>query len=213
MEEDLGEGLGMADESTTAVDMNVPIHKTSLPEARRLNDLTSLYRDLEKTRNTLLLLVDENTHRDLVAPLFSAALISYRRCFTQSLRTALSSSDVADSPNNAGWLHAHLLALADKLVAHSVNPFEESQTGFMVKDDAIIGVFTFSMQMVNFLPDHTKQWGRLVEEILGILWPRIESARADLDAAGRKLPITEITRAPILLKDLAAMKPTDRRAS
>lgn len=205
---------GSGDPTVDENGKDIPIHKSSLPEAKWLNDLVSLYRDMQKTSEMLRVLVVENPNPLLMQALFASALIAYRRCFTQGLRKALSNDDVANSPNNAGWLHNELLTQADKLIAHSVNPFEETQSGFMVKEDKIIGVVTLSTELVNFHVDQTKQWGRLVQEILNtVLGPKINAARAALFEAGIKLSTTEITRCPVLEKNTHGLKGTDKRAS
>src|SRR4051812_5636160 len=122
----------MADNpSSTEPGDDIPIHKSTLPEAKRLNDLVSLYRDLEHTKGFLRVLIEDNVNPIFTPALFAAALIAYRRCFTSGVRSALSNDDVKNSPHNDGWLHNELLMQADKLIAHSVNPFEETQSGFM----------------------------------------------------------------------------------
>jgi hypothetical protein len=204
----------MSEDTTPQQGGDIPIHRTTLPEARTLNDLNSLNSDLQRVKSYLLLMLDPATNQDLVPAIFSADLIGYRRCFTSGLRWALSNADVEGSPHNAGWLHRELLAQADKLIAHSVNPFEETISGFMVREGKVVGTVVINNVMVNFHPDQTKLWGRLVEEIqTTILHPKMIVAEKALLGAGQKLPISEITKMPLLGKDTTAARADQRRDS
>lgn len=191
-----------SDSNAGAEGQEIPIHKSTLPEAQRLSDLESLAHDLSVTAEMIRKLIEGQSDPILLQALFAAALIAYRRCFTSGIREALVNADVTSSPNNAGWLHDHLRAQADKLIAHSVNPFEHTQSGFLVRDNKIIGVASLSAKLVNFDVLVLKQWGRLVMEILEtILRPRIEAAKSELLRAGKELPIAQITRGEILQKN------------
>lgn len=192
---------------------DIPIHKSTLPEAKLLCDLESISNDLLITEQMIRKLVLGLEDPVLIQSLFSAALIAYRRCFTTGVRTALTYNDIADSNNNAGWLHNHLKDQADKLIAHSVNPFEHTQAGFLVKDDKVIGVATLSAKLVNFDDVVLKQWGRLVVEIReAILRPKIDAAKMALVKAGERLPIREITKEPLLEKDPFSPKAGEKRS-
>jgi len=180
----------------------IPIHKSTLAEAQRLSDLESLSHDLGVTAEMIRRLIEGQSDPILLQSLFSAALIGYRRCFTSGVRAALSSGDVASLSNNGGWLHDHVYSQANKLIAHSVNPFEHFQTGFLVQDGKIIGVATLGAKLVNFDVLVLKQWGRLVVEIIQtVLAPKIAEAKAALIDRGHQLPIEDIVEGEILQKD------------
>ena len=112
-----------------------PCYKSTLPEAKIAADLFALENDLKRILSILKewLLVQEN---DLLCDaFFSAALIKYRRCFNGGIRSPIKYEDIAKLPNNAVEFHDFLFALANKLIAHSVNGFEQTEVGIAVSDN------------------------------------------------------------------------------
>lgn len=192
----------------------MPIHRSRSREARWLNDLVSLERDMQSIDSYLHFLLEHEVDQVLAPAVLAAALIAYRRCFKTGLRAAISNADATSSPHDGGWFHKHLIDMADKLIAHSVNPFEETMSGFMVQDGKVAGVVTLSVQQISFHPDLLKQWGRLVEDLRGKnLHPKINESRAALRALGDSLPIEDVLRAPLLEKDPLTIKADEKRQS
>jgi hypothetical protein len=92
--------------------------------ARHLSDLTSISNDLHRTAAWLVHLRDAKPDEILADALFTASLISYRRCFISGVRNGLGRHHILAIGNNAEKLHDYLIDQASKLIAHSVNPFE-----------------------------------------------------------------------------------------
>lgn len=178
---------------------DVPIYQTKLPEARHLEDLFGIYTDIVLVNESLQRLLDLQTPDNQKAALFSAALMAYRRCFNSGVRHHLKHEDAESLPDDVGGFHKFLLAQANKLIAHSVNPFEKTNVGFVVRDGKIIGVGRLTARLIAFDEAQTKQWGRLLTGLFEqVLKPRIAAAEAALLIAGRKLPIVDIQKMPRL---------------
>lgn len=176
----------------------LPIHRSSLPEARTLADLHGVAQDLETTLSILHRLVGGENDDLLKKALFSAALITYRRCFNTGVRNGLSKSDVTNHTDDGG-LHEHLRAMADKLVAHSVNPFERTEVGVVVVDGAPQFVGALSSRLVSFGQDGLRQWGQLTVQIMErVVKPRIAAAESALLSATRRIPIEDVIKAPTI---------------
>jgi hypothetical protein len=67
------------------------------------------------------------------ATCFTAALITYRRCFTTGVPNSLADTDAETLASNSNGAHARIRRHANKLAAHSVNPFDLSKVGIMVR--------------------------------------------------------------------------------
>ena len=107
--------LGMAD---------IPIHVSSLPEAKILSDLESVANDLRLVREIVQrlagLINPAAKDEPVMKALFSAGLITYRRCFNTGIRNGLTRADIEAIPDKAIGLHEYLHVQANKLIAHSV---------------------------------------------------------------------------------------------
>jgi hypothetical protein len=176
-----------------------PIHTTSLPEARIMADLIGVHNDLKLVMDILTRWLTIQNETVLAHALFSAAHITYRRCFNSGVRNGLTRDDIANIPNNAVELHDYLIAQANKLIAHSVNPFEQTQIGILVIEDMVRGVATLNTRLSSLKEPDIIQWGSLVKIIANtILVPRIEQARQAVDTAAKALPIAEIKKGQVL---------------
>ena len=176
-----------------------PVHTSSLPEAKIMADLVGVHNDLKLVMDILTRWLTVQNDTVLAPALFSAAHITYRRCFTSGVRNGLTRDDVANIRNNAVELHDYLIAQASKLIAHSVNPFEQTRIGILVIEDTVGGVATLNSRLLSLKESDIIQWGSLVK-IIGntILAPRIEQARQAVDTAARALPIVEIKKGQVL---------------
>jgi|SRR5882757_2816869 len=184
----------------------IPVHACSLPQCKILADLESIANDLRLVVDVTQRLIDCEKDTLLLRSLFSAGLITYRRCFNSGVRNSIKREDLEIFQGQPIEMHDYLIAQANKLIAHSVNPFERTQVGALVRDDKVIGISTLSAQLVLFNESQMEQWHRLSRLTLeNILLPRIEDARkVALEAVGQ-LPIQDITRQPILQFDPAIL--------
>ena len=81
----------------------------------------------------LLQLLDENSNDDvLLRSYWTAALISYIRCFATGKRFGLSPETVFKGREGATEVHEFVLDLRTKHIAHSVNPFEQTVVGVIL---------------------------------------------------------------------------------
>jgi hypothetical protein len=175
----------------------IPLHKCSLPEAKILADLYGISSDLHLVMNFLTKWLSTQDDDVVSCALFSAGLITYRRCFNAGVRNGLCRDDVVAIGNGADELHDYLMTQASKLIAHSVNPFERTDVGIGVEHGKVVAVGTMSARLVLFDDAGMKQWGSLVKRIGNtIVNPRIDAARAAVLAAAEARPIAEITSQP-----------------
>jgi hypothetical protein len=70
-----GEGFSIVDDNTMPKSKDLLIHRSSLREAKWLNDLYTIYRDLDQTKEYLRMLIRENSHPSRRPAFFTAALI------------------------------------------------------------------------------------------------------------------------------------------
>lgn len=198
-----------------ARDWNIETYATSLPEARHLEDLHNLTKDMQLVLELLKRLTSKQDNDPVRWKAeYVTALITYRRCFTSGLRTPLSNADVEKLPSSAG-VHSRILAQANRFAAHSVNPFDRTSVGIMIRNGnslAGIGMLT----AVLMAPDGAElvQWGKLVEDILAeVLSPRREALNAELLRSASALSIEEIKKGGIMKMTVdPAEDPKSRRA-
>ena len=189
----------MTDQSQDSAARDIPIHRSDLPEAKEMADLHAIAQDMQLVVNILNRLIAGEADQVLQRGLFSAALITYRRCFNTGVRNGLRQSDVQGLANNENDFHRYVWSQADKLAAHSVNPFEKAEAGVMVRDGEIVGAGTIMAVLINISVNELKQWGRLTVEIFEtVLKPRIVAAHSALIEAARQLPIEEVVKMPLL---------------
>lgn len=176
----------------------LPIYEINIPEAKELADLASLRNDLLRVKSTLIQLLASNNNT-VVDACFSASLIAYRRCFNSGVRNGLTRDDIIDLKKNAIDLHDCLINQANKLIAHSVNPFEQTKVGVVVDDKSMVGIAIFSLRLVSYIEDDIKQWNRLIDIIDDkILKPRLKMAQEAAERVGNTLPIGEVVNKSIL---------------
>src|SRR4051812_43921132 len=144
---------------------DIPIHVCTLPECKIYADLTSVSNDLNLVIDITEKLIVGETDVVLLRALFSGSLITYRRCFTSGVRNGLKRDDLTSIPGKAVEMHDYLFEQANRLIAHSVSPFEHTQVGALVREDKCVGITTLSAQLVLFPESHLDQWHRLSKVI------------------------------------------------
>jgi hypothetical protein len=110
------------------------------PAARVLADQSATIADLQFVMDCCKRLLTElakpEKDRDLVVALalWSAALVTYARCFTAGRRLGLGSDDVRSLPLHGEVMKFHkwVLAERDKLTTHPADPFTEAKVGAAV---------------------------------------------------------------------------------
>jgi hypothetical protein len=108
-----------------------------VPSAQLLADQAVIIQDLqfvmECCKRLLTELAKPEITRDAVVPnaLWSAALVSYARCFGKGKRFGLGTEDVRSLPLQGEVMKYHqwVLAERDKLTKHASNPFDAAKIG------------------------------------------------------------------------------------
>ena len=109
--------------------------------ANKFSDLQSIRRDLNKSIEMLNLLKPELEKPDgekkttLIESIWSASVIRYCRCFASGKRFGLDETIFDGLPGDALGVHNWIKGMRDKLIAHSVNPFEECKTFITTTDE------------------------------------------------------------------------------
>jgi hypothetical protein len=171
-----------------------PLYLYNSDLARKLADTAAITQDLSRTLAFVTRLIDE---KDILLQdaLFTAALISYRRCFASGTRSILSESDIVDLRPQAKEIHDYYMATADKFAAHSVNPFEQLKTGVFIHDNEIVGGGSFSMRLITFDKDGLAHWANLINLIMSKLGKSCREMEGAMVAEAKTRPIAAIVRA------------------
>ncbi len=133
---------------------------TELPSAETLAELAGLFHDLgfvvSACDQLLVAFSSEPSDPVMTQALWTAALVTYVRCFTTGVRTSLSEEDLAQLPLEGEVIefHQHLKNLRDKHVAHSVNPFETVRIGAILSPEGsaeaqVEGVATLYLRHIS----------------------------------------------------------------
>jgi hypothetical protein len=106
------------------------------PSARAMSTLLGIRSDLEDAQK---LMREHQTAGDSTVKrgLYYAALILYRRAFKSDIRGKLDLRKL-DELGNGRQYHKYLVGMADKHVAHAINPFEQIVIGFSKKNGSSV---------------------------------------------------------------------------
>jgi hypothetical protein len=176
----------------------LPMHRISSPEVKRFEDLFSVWTDMKRLRDCLAEWTQ--TPEQYKGAIFSAGLIIYRRCFNSGVRGGLHASDVASlGIDGATDAHTYLMNQANKLVAHSVNPFESTLAGVTIDGEKITGIGVQCIRFSHHEEEDIRQWAMLAELLIRkVLQPRIKKAEDAAIECARKTPIAALLKAPLL---------------
>jgi hypothetical protein len=155
-------------------------------DARDLADLLAIQQDLTfvgEACQTLLELVDDETQdRNLLVEraFWTAAVIAYARCFATGKRGGLAADDLDGvGGDGAREFHQTVMAVRNKHIAHSVNPFELIEIGVMVGrlgtgDETINGLVVIGGATWAPSPATLRNLIRLVEWLMALIATRLE---------------------------------------
>ncbi len=188
---------------SATLELEIPIVKYTSPLAKRYAELLSIAQDLRSTdaicKRHLELIDTPNADSVVIDALSTASLIRYARCFTTGKRASLDSKVVSHLPGDPIGAHDFYKNQRDKLVAHSVNPFEESLIGLALsspegEQKCVIGVVEFSVRRFSDARQGIAQLGALAREFLKHVEAEIESCKEQLLIEARSMPIEELYR-------------------
>jgi hypothetical protein len=128
-----------------------------VPSAYILADQATIAQDLQFVSDScarlLTILAVPEEERDPVVPLalWTAAVITYARCFSKGKRFGLTNEDVQDLPLHGAVMDFHkwIMEEKSKLTAHSPNPFEAAKVAAALapgafKDRRVEGIVIYA---------------------------------------------------------------------
>ena len=111
----------------------LPIAELKSTKAKELADRAAIYQDLTFCVACCQRAIDnlgaETPDPVLTRALWTAALVSYARCFASGVRYGLTSDLFGHFEGEPREVHEYYLELRNKHIAHSVNPFEQIVIG------------------------------------------------------------------------------------
>lgn len=171
------------------------LYEITGPEAKKLVDVAGAHADMMLVREYLKRYKQEKDQVTQTA-LFVAALMTYRRCFTSGKREKILHKDVECLVRGGPEYHQFLMALADKLVAHSISQLETGVAAVHIKNNKVEGVLVEGARVFGYNPDDMKDWPIFVDKIISMLEARKIAASAALRAVADKKPVSEIKTWP-----------------
>lgn len=149
-----------------------PVLKIESTIAKELEGYISIGSDLQyvmRVTHSAVQFLESGQQDDFTLPTyFSAALVAYARPFKDGVRGTkklnLNASEIYKDFEGAEELHVYLTAQRDKLVAHSVNPFESVSVGLIVNEKGEpAGAGYLSSRLVSFTIEDYKQFNQLAK--------------------------------------------------
>lgn len=179
----------------------LPIAKAKSSEAQRLADLAAIIQDFKSIMQAcsrLKNLLEENSQDNLlIESLWVSALIKYARCFATGKRFGLSKNIFQNLHGESLKAHQFYIDLRNKHIAHSVNPYEQMEVGFVLSSVAeqekkIIGVSTLTMRHIVSDKKGVQQLGMLSKIAHDKICSMAKVVEQKVLEEGKKMPINEL---------------------
>ena len=173
---------------------------------KKLADAASIYQDLSFVTEVLerlnTLLEDGSTDNVLIQSYWTAALISYARCFSTGKRFGLP-EQIFEKWEGAIETHRVYKNLRDKHVAHSVNPFEQVVVGLVLSAPGsekrqVEGVATLSQRLITQTSEGVETLLKLAKYAGRIVTEYAKNEEAKVREVGETLPIEQLNSKPRL---------------
>jgi len=183
-----------------------PLLKVSSSTAKQLEGYLSIGTDLQyvmRVTHTAVQFIETGPQDDFTLPTYlSASLVAYARPFSDGVRGSKSlklvAAEVYAGIEGAEDLHEYLINQRNKLIAHSVNPFESVHAGIVMNDQGRpTSVGYFSSRLVSFKVEDYKQFNQLTKIALEATNQKISKVE--------KLLLAEVTKYSD--KELRKLKP------
>lgn len=182
-----------------------------VPSAQVLADQTAVIQDLqfvmESCRRLLAELARPESERDAVVPLalWSAALVSYARCFSSGQRFGLTTEDLVALPLQGEVLKFHKWVIEERNrhTRHSADPFEVARVGVALasRDGAkrqVKGITVLATRHVVVDDTGVRQLGGLASELARQIAERARAQQDVVLAAAQKLNLDQLYELPPL---------------
>jgi hypothetical protein len=200
--------MGDKDQAGVSLPLTVAL---DVPSAQVLADQTAVIQDLqfvmESCRRLLAELEKPESERDAVVPLalWSAALVSYARCFSSGQRFGLTTEDLTSLPlqGEVVKFHTWVIEERNRHTRHSADPFEVARVGVALatRDGAkrqVKGITVLATRHVLVDATGVRQLGGLASELAK---QTAERARAQQDVVltdAQKLNLDQLYELPPL---------------
>ena len=126
---------------------------------------------------------------------FENALITYARPFATGVRIRLQPKDIFGERVDAIEYHNYLIEQRNKLVAHNVNPFEETIVGVTVNADGqLIGVGNLRGRLIAFTKNDYEQFNKLANTVLGFINGKLKELELKVLSQARQLSAEELLK-------------------
>jgi hypothetical protein len=190
---------------TSTTEQPTTVRALDTPAASALADLTSMMDDLHTVLYCCERLVNElaGVPDDLVVEaVWTTALLSYNRCFTDAGRgMALTESDVESTPLQGdilGW-HKVLLELRGHYAAAPLSPRERFSVGAALDSGGgVTGVAITSARQPQLDELTVRQTGALAYELSTVVERRLGEQQARVLAAAQAMSEADLGKLPLI---------------
>ena len=130
--------------------------------------------------------------------------MAYARCFGGGARTKISRDDLKCLSADPSELHDYFIDQRNKLIAHSVNPFEQFSVGVVIDETdsakpEVKGRCRATHRLIGFKPHDLKAVKRMIQLILDeIVSPRISEWEGKLLERAKSEPVERLLSRPRL---------------
>jgi hypothetical protein len=193
-----------------------PTVALEMPSARILADQAGVIADLEFVMDCCKRLLTElaipESERDGVVPLalWSSALVTYGRCFTDDPHSGLSLEDVQSLPLQGAVVNFHewLLGERDRVTGHLADPFEAAKVGASLtatgrEARGVEGIAVFSASRVLIDSTGAQQLGGLASELARQTAGKARKQQDSVLSDTQTLDIDHLYQAPVLVPEPA----------
>jgi hypothetical protein len=191
--------------STT--DQPTAVRRLDTPAAQELGDLVSVLDDLQTVLSCCERLVTELAgspgRPDALAleALWTTALLSYARCFSNGGKSGLTEQDVTETPLQGEVLEWHkmLQQMREHYADTAANPRERFSVGAALDSEGRASGIAITSTTQPSLDDVTvRQTGALAYELSRLVDQRITEREEQVRAAANTMPQAELDKLPLI---------------
>lgn len=195
-----------------------PVLKVDSPIAKEIEGYLSIDSDLHyvmRITHGAVQFLESGREDDFTLPTYlSAALVAYARPFKDGVRGTkklnLNPEEIYNAFEGATQLHEYLIDQRDKLVAHSVNPFEVVSVGLVLDNQGKpAGAGYLSSRLISFTIEDYKQFNHLSKIALEFVNDKTAALEKQLMEEAKTLSKDELSK----LKPLRHTTPNPAQAS
>ena len=180
---------------------SAPLKRMTSSTAKHLEALISIHQDfryvMQVTHAAVTMLEGDvaNVNHLLLQTYWSAALNAYARSFNDGVRGQKAKPEIFSGIEGALESHDYFIKQRDKLIAHSVNPFEDVAVGvFLDTKDKVIGVGELSGRLVATSIEGFRDLNQLAKIATEHLKQDITNNKEQLLKEAKRLPVSELRR-------------------